>query len=304
MPRFSIPIFILLSAFISFGSHAAAGKAVVAVQSVPARPYDQAFIGFAQTLSGFGDDVQRIVLSELPTQDVRSRLSRIKPDLVLSIGLDALTQVADLTNTPVVYVMVLTPPDFLSRRGRATGVRMLVAPEKQIAIVREALPQVRTIGLVYAPQRSEQIVRSLHEAAGHIGISIIAHKINRAEQVPKAVLDMAPKIDLFWMLPDLTVVTPDTVEFLLLFSMESSTPLVTFSEKYAEQGAVLAISSDTRDMGRQAGQMALRILAGADARNLTPEDASKAVVTINLKVARKMGLKLGAQILRTARVLD
>ena len=297
-------IFILLTVFISSAGQAAAGRTIVAVQSVPARPYDEALEGFVQALAQVDYDLQRIILSESPGQEVKRQLDATKPKLVLAIGMDALTQVADLTSMPVVYVMVLNPPDAIARTGEVTGVRMLVAPEKQLLIVQTALPKIKTIGLLYDPQRSGQVVSRLQAAAERMDISIIAQKVTRTEQVPQAVLEMSPKIDLLWMLPDLTVVAPDTVEFLLLFAMESGKPLITFSEKYVEQGAVLSIASDTRDMGRQAGQIALKILGGTNVRDLPSEDAGKAVVTINLKVARKMGLQLDGKILRTARILD
>lgn len=290
----------------TFVCRAHAARIVVAVQSVAAGPYDEAFKGFKSTVSDRDIQIHRINLSEPQGEGDINRLKVIKPSLVLAIGLGALSKVAHLTDIPVVYVMVLTPPDTLFREKQVTGVKMGVAPEKQLAIVQNALPQVKTIGLLYDPQRNGPMVERIQRAGSDMGISIVAKNVIKTEQVINALLEMRDHIDLFWMLPDLTVVTPETVEFFLLFAMESGTPLLTFAEKYSELGAVMAIASDPWDMGRQAAEMALKILAGvnANANDIPAEDADKAVVTINLKTARKMGVTLGEKALGTATVLD
>jgi putative ABC transport system substrate-binding protein len=302
--RIIFPLFFLLTVLIPVDSRADAERTVISVQSIAVRPYDEALEGFKEALSGVDIAVHRVFLSEVKAKDFEKQLVARKPRLILAIGMDALSRVAHLKHIPIVYVMVLDPAGTLTMRGQVTGVKMGVAPEKQLAILREALPQARTIGLLYDPQRSGRMVHRIEMVAAHNGISVAAMVVDRTEQVPKAVMEMTGKIDVFWMLPDLTVISPETVEFLLLFAMESRTPLLTFSEKYAEQGAVVTIASDPVDMGRQAGEMAAKMLAGVHAETIPEEDARTAMVTINLKVARKMGVTIGEKILRTARILD
>lgn len=295
---------ILLTVLIPTGTRAAAKRTVISVQSIAVRPYDEALEGFKESLSEVDIAVHRVFLSEVKAGDLENQFVTMKPHLVLAIGMDALSRVAHLKHIPIVYVMVLDPADTLFMGGQVTGVKMSVAPEKQLTVLREALPHTKTIGLLYDPQRSSRTVQRIETAGKQNGISVNARDVARAEQVPQAVMQMTGKIDVFWMLPDLTVISPETVEFLLLFAMESRTPLLTFSEKYAEQGALVTIASDPRDMGRQAGDLAAKILTGTHAGDIPAEDARKAVVTINLKVAQKMGITVGKEILRTARILN
>ena len=92
------------------------------------------------------------------------------------------------------------------------------------------------------------------------------------------------------MLPDITVITPQTVEFLLLFSLENTIPLLAFSEKYVDLGAFMSTDIDAFDMGRQAGEIANRILSGVDLRSVQHVGARRLVVSTNLMVARKLGI--------------
>jgi putative tryptophan/tyrosine transport system substrate-binding protein len=303
-PRLSVRFFILLTLLSAMGGPVEAGLKVVSVQSVAVKPYDEALGGFTHAIASTGVELERIVLSTSPNMAIVRRLDAIKPDLVLAVGMGALSRIASLGEIPIVYVMVLDPAEVISRNLRVTGVRMGVAPEKQLAVVRKTFPQLKTIGLLYDPRRSDRMVGRIQRAANLNTITVNARPVSKAEAVPNALLELAGKIDLFWMLPDLTVVTPQTIEFLLLFSMDSRTPLLTFSDKYAEQGALLAISADPYDMGQQAGEMALRILNGAEAGAIPQEDARKAVVTINLKIARKLGVKIDRENMLKARILD
>ena len=104
----------------------------------------------------------------------------------------------------------------------------------------------------------------------------------------KSIQDMKGKIDVFWMLPDLTVITPETIEFMLLFSLENKIPVFAFSEKYVELGAFMSIGVDAFDIGIQAGEMAEKILSGGDLTNARHVDARKAVISINLKGSKEI----------------
>jgi putative ABC transport system substrate-binding protein len=114
---------------------------------------------------------------------------------------------------------------------------------------------------------------------------------------------MKGKADLFWMLPDATVITPETVESILLLSLDYKIPILTFSEKYLELGAMLSIGVDPFDIGCQAGEMARKIFSGAsgDAQHA---DARKALVAVNMKIAGKLGITFDQRIIRTLKVMQ
>jgi len=125
---------------------------------------------------------------------------------------------------------------------------------------------------------------------------------------------MKEKIDAFWMLPDITLITPETVKFLLLFSFENNIPLLAFSEKYVEAGAFMSTGIDAFDMGIQAGELANEILSGRGAKDVQQVCARKVVVSTNLMIARKLGINLNIamsagdsrreKIIREARMLN
>ena len=103
---------------------------------------------------------------------------------------------------------------------------------------------------------------------------------------------MKGSFNLFWMLPDSTVVTPETFEFLLLFTQQNRTPVVTFAGKYVNTGALASLDIDGFDLGKQSGEMANRVLDGTRVSDIPTAEARKSVIKINRKVASKLGINI------------
>jgi putative ABC transport system substrate-binding protein len=115
---------------------------------------------------------------------------------------------------------------------------------------------------------------------------------------------MKTQIDAFWMFPDLTIVTPETVEYIMLFSLENKVPIITFSEKYVELGALLSIGIDSYDIGVQTGELAKQLLSDEQITKITSIKARKAITTINLNVAKQLGIKLNRDLIERARLIE
>lgn len=282
-------VFTILFFLILFPGVSEAGPEIVAIQSIRVEPYEEAIKGFQSVCNA---RINRIVVSELGETDVVRKINEIRPDMVLAIGRDALSMVKRIEGIPIVYLMVLNPQSTLSGEKNITGVSMNIPPEKQLMVLLGALPYTKNIGLLYDPNRTAYLVRKAKDAAKKIGIKLIAREIHSSRDAPSLIMDMKEKIDVFWMLPDITVITPETVKFLLLFSLENNIPLLAFSEKYVEVGAFMSTDIDAFDMGSQAGEMANKILSGRGVRNVRQVHARKLVVSTNLMIARKLGINL------------
>jgi putative ABC transport system substrate-binding protein len=280
-------ILIFLTISVCQGTARAAQK-IVAVQSIGIQPYEESLNGFK---NAFGNDIHRLILSEMKRGTIASRINELKPALILAIGIDALNQVSKITNVPIIYLMVLSPPASLSTKTNLYGVRMALAPELQLRKLFNALPNAKAIGLLYNPDRAGELTDRAIEIARKNGTKIVAKGTRNPQNVPRLLQELRGQIDVLLMLPDLTVITPETVEAMLLFSLENKVPLVSFSEKYVEMGALMSIGVDAFDMGMQAGEMAQRILSGGTV-NVHHTDARKAVISINSKVAKTLGISI------------
>jgi len=291
-------LLMLLSLFYQIPT-ATAGDILV-VQSMQIKPYNEALRGFRSICPA---STRNLVSSELSEADIVRKVRKSEPDLILAIGMDALQKVKEIRDVPIVYLMVLNPQSLALDAGNITGVSMSVQPERQLAALQQVLPQVKRIGLPFDQDKSGSFVRKAQNAAASMGIELLAKRVQSSRDAAAALDGMKGRIDVFWMIPDTTVVNSGSVDLLLLTAIENRIPVLAFAEKYAEKGALLSLEVDAAEAGRQAGEMANSILAGTAVKKIEKSDARGVILTVNMIVAKKLGVPVNGAVLGQARVI-
>ena len=267
---------------------AAEAHHILVIQSTRVKPYEEAFRGFSRACH---HEAIRFVVSEGKENEIGDFIREEQPRLIVAIGADALEQVRQIRTIPIIYLMILNPSKIVPEAKNVTGVQMTPSPVQQVDLIRKALPNVSKVGVLYDPNNLSKFVRQAADAARPLGLELVTREVRAPREVPGALLRLRGEIDAFWMLPDPSVVSPETMEFFILFSGENRLPLVSFSRKYVDMGALLALDTDPYDMGMQAGEMATRLLQDAGNRSIPRvEAARKTVKWVNPNVARRLGL--------------
>jgi putative ABC transport system substrate-binding protein len=273
---------------------------VVSVQSVSIQPYNEAFRGLE---SACKCKVKQLVLSEMEGPHIVREVRRGKPDVIVAIGSGALEKIRAINDIPVVCLMVLDVKSAIAGRTNIAGISLDIPPERQLDIIHQALPEVSDIGLLYNPEQTGRFVEKAEGAARSRGIRLAANEVRNSKDVPGQLNLMTGKIQAFWMLPDVSVVTSETAEVLFLYSLKYRVPVITFSNKYLEMGALMSLEADYYDMGVQAGEMVTSILSGTDISKISNNTARKINITVNDRTARKLGLTVSDEILNRAKVI-
>lgn len=273
-------------ALFPFASPATAWDVLV-VQNYRAKPYADVVRGFESVATG---KISVLVLEESSDEDPTREIRRRKPDLILALGAQALSKVKKIGNIPIIYCMVLNPDLLLENEDNITGISMSVSPERQLAALRKALPDLSKIAAVYNPDKTGSFLEKARTAAQKMGIKLVTIKVGRAKDFPRALETLPRDLDAFWMLPDSTVTTSEAVEALILFSIRTRLPVFTFSDKYLRMGAFMSLELNTFELGKQAGEMAMKIRAGTAVENIPRAFADQATATVNHAVAAKFGI--------------
>ncbi|MDD2320583.1 MAG: ABC transporter substrate-binding protein [Geobacteraceae bacterium] len=279
----------LLVALLLGAAFEAASQEILVVQNHKIKPYRDAFSGFKSELNSKfrGNDY-----TFRDSNGALEYLRATKPDLVLAIGMDALKRVKVFPGVPIVYLMVLNPSSVVHDERNVTGVSMTISPEKQLAAIHKVLPAVRRIGLLYDPKKSASFVKRAQSASKEFKIDLLVKDVSDSKLVPATLNTLKGVVDAFWMIPDTTVITPATIELIMLFSLENHLPVCTFSTKYLDMGAFMSLDINAFEMGRQAGELATKILLGKRVSELPPVEADTASLAINESVARKLQIPL------------
>ena len=220
---------------------------------------------------------------------------RTRPKLYIAIGPEALDAVEDL-GVPVVFAMIINPKALRLDGRPITGIELYISVEEQLTNLSAVLPKAKRVGIIYAPQSTGFMIKLVKEAAAARGLTIVSRAIRSPDEAIMA-LNAMTGIDVFWMLPDPTVVTSEMVKHLFLLSLERKIPVFALSEKYVKNGALCALGVDPLSLGRQIGVIANRILAGENASSIPVEPIKNGKLYINTVVAARLGLKLPRNIL-------
>jgi putative ABC transport system substrate-binding protein len=253
------------------------------------KPFDDALRGFRSVCKA---GTKTVVVTDAEGSDIPRMVREQHPQLILAIGAEALKKVKKIREIPIVYLMVLNPKKIIGGSKNIAGVDMNIPPGKYLSLMERLNRSKLRIGLLYDPANTEAFVQRIRQTAKARGIEVTAREVRHPQEVPELLSEMKSSCNFIWMIPDATVVTPDTVEFLLRFSQQNGTPVVTFAGKYVDAGALVSLDIDVLDLGKEAGEIANKILDGTRVSEIPDIEARKAVLKVNRKVATKLGINL------------
>ena len=273
--------------------YAATCRAIV-VKSANLKPYQDALRGF--------DDATRCDVHEVRSRDVDELedMHLSSHDVVVAIGTTAFKKVRALKNPEIVYIMVISSEADRDRSPNISGVSMDIDPSTVIESIKEVVPSAKKIGLLYNPRYTLSYVNEAKQAARAAGIDLAARQVHDPSEIVAALNEIHDGMDVLWMLPDPTVVSEETVDYLLRYSIQHSIPIFTFSKKYVDMGAIASLDMDPYNMGAQAAEIVERIVkgdSGGDGIRVYPRAVR---LSINVKAAEKMGLKIRDEVLKKA----
>lgn len=284
----------------------ALGQEIVIVKSDDIAPYRAAVKGFKSTINA---EVNEFVLDK--RSDKRAKRKFIKKDkknrnLIFTLGTDAFAAArANHPDTPIVFTFILNPDSALQKAvnnsySKVAGITMTIPPHIQFKTLLEADSSIKRIGVVYDPSKTGKLIKKAKLAAKKLGLELIDKQIRTRGESINAIDEMQGRVDAIWMVPDTTAITRESSEYMLFFSIKYNVPLIGISEKYVKNGALFAYSFDSEDMGKQAGELARKILGGEKVRSDSFYDPRTFRLSMNLNIARKLGINVPKQLVRKA----
>lgn len=233
-------------------------------------------------------------------------------DLIATIATSQSQQVATATQggeTPVLF-MVITDPEAAGLveswdepGGHMTGTSDLNPVDEQLRLITEIDPTVQTIGVLYASgeTNSQVQVDLAEEAAEDLGLEIRPATVTNSAEVQQGV-ESLEDVDALWIPTDNVVVS--ALESVVQFGQQQEIPLFSADVDSVERGAVATYGVDHHAIGRQSGEMALRILLeGEDPATMPVETAEEHELHVNPEAAESMGLEIPDDVLESADVV-
>jgi putative ABC transport system substrate-binding protein len=237
-----------------------------------------------------------------------------KPDLVLAIATPGAQAAAQkIHDIPIVFTGVTDPVSAglvknlqNTGGGNVTGMSDFSPMDKHVALIREIVPAVKTIGVIYnaGEPNSVVLVEKLKEEAAKAGIGVEGASIANSSGVYQAAKSLVGRADVVYIPTDNTAIS--ALESAIKVCTQNRLPLIVGDVDSVDRGAIAAVAVDYYKMGLQTGDMVYRILVEGVAPGEMPvEFLNDLNLHVNKKAAAAMGVTLPeATVARAAKVIE
>ncbi len=233
-------------------------------------------------------------------RNLARRIRASDANVVLAVGLKAaLAAKLEILDIPVIMCLVLDPEKYGLPTSNMVGLSLNIPFEKHLKPLKTLAPKVSRIGVLFDPQKTNGMHAQLQQDAKALGITIVSKEVHGEQEVSEALKAIESTIDALWLLPDSTVLTENTLDFLISATLEANIPLMAFSAGLVQSGAVVGVYMNYADIGRQAARLSTRLLSEtppAILGTIVPPDHLQQA--INRKSGAYLGFQLSPTVLR------
>lgn len=210
------------------------------------------------------------------------------------------------TDIPVVFSAVTDPiaAGFANEDGtpvgNITGTSDKLPVEQQLAMIREILPEAKTLGIMFTTSEvnSESAIKEYEALVGDYGFELVTVGINTTADIPLAADNLLSKVDCVTNLTDNTVV--QGMATMINKANEKNIPVFGSEVEQVKNGCLAAAGLEYIDLGVQTGHMAGKILKGEAASEMPFELITECGIYINTAVAENLGVALDADYVANA----
>jgi putative tryptophan/tyrosine transport system substrate-binding protein len=230
------------------------------------------------------------------------------PNVIVPISTASSQAVAAATkDIPIVFATVTDPigaklvASWDKPGGNITGVVDAPPLDKHIALMKQITPNAKRIGVTYNSGESNSIsqlkeLKPLFEAAG---LTMVEATASKSSDVLAAAQSLVGKVDAIYVPNDNTFVS--ALESVIKVGIDNRIPVYAGDTDSVKRGAIATVGFDYIDVGKQAGQLVLKVLAGAKPSDIPVEGVAKGDLYVNPTSASKMGVEIPKDLIAKAK---
>ena len=230
-----------------------------------------------------------------------------QPDVAVGIATPTAQACAQvIKDIPIIFAAVTDPvgaglvQSLEHPGGNITGTTDMSPIIRQLELILEFLPKLKTIGVIYnsGEVNSVTLVRILKEEAKKKGISVEEATVSNSAGVSQAAKSLIGRVDAVYIPTDNTVVS--AFEAITQVGYQAKLPIFAADTDSVARGAVAALAVDYYKMGRQTGEMVSRTFKGANPADMPVETLREFQIHLNPGSAAKMGLDIPEALMKKA----
>ncbi len=238
---------------------------------------------------------------------IAQKFSGDKVDLILAIATPTAQAAAQATKEIPILITAVTDPvaakiaASMDKPGaNVTGTSDMNPIKEQLSLINDVKPEAKKVGVIYNSGETNSIVQieQVKAHAPELGFEIVERAVTNSSEVKQAAESLSG-IDAIYVPTDNTVVS--ALDAVLMVAEKLKVPVIAGESESVKSGALLTYGIDYYELGRQTGEMAVRVLKGeAKPADMAIETQKNLQLFVNKKAAERFGVTLPQQLLDQA----
>lgn len=223
-----------------------------------------------------------------------------KPSVMIAIATSsaqALLPVATAQKIPMVFTAVTNPIDAKLVKSnddvsqKVYGVSDALPTITQIQLMREFLPTLKTIGVIYnaGEVNSTHMVKELKSLCEKEGITIIEAVASKTSDVVSAAQNLTGRVEAIYIPNDNTAVS--AISSIVQVAEKAKLPIFAGDTGSVQKGALATRGYDRFKLGQKAGEMVVKILKG-EKLTKSVDSTHELHVYVNEKTRNSLGITI------------
>lgn len=247
------------------------------------------------------------------TETIANTIVNSKPDLIFAIATPAAQALANKTDTIPIIVAAVTDPvsaglviDNEKPETNVSGVSDLTPVKRQIELMKEVAPNVKTVGIMYANSEDNSrfqadIAKAEIEALGMEWIDASVSESNQIQQMTESIVT---KVDAIYIPTDNLLA--DNYSIVTKLAIERKLVTVSGESEMVKVGGLITDGINYINSGKLAGAMANDVLINEldiseiPIKFLANEDLE---LVINTKTAEAIGIEISEELIKNASLI-
>lgn len=238
---------------------------------------------------------------------IAQKFSGDNVDMILAIATPTAQAAAQATKDIPIVITAVTDPvaakivSSMEKPGaNVTGTSDMNPIKEQISLIKEIKPDAKKVGVLYNSGETNSVVQieEVKKIAPELGLEFVERAVTNSSEVKQAAESLSG-IDAIYVPTDNTVVS--ALDAVLMVAENMKIPVIAAEGESVKNGALLTYGIDYYELGRQTGQMAVKILKGeAKPADMPIETQKNLQLIVNKKAAERFGVTIPQKLLDEA----
>ena len=225
-------------------------------------------------------------------------------DLIFAIATPAAQSVAGTTaDIPILLTAVTDPAESGlvesndAPGGNVTGTSDLTPVTEQIDLLKELIPDAKTVGVLYCSAESNSVLQAdmATEACKAAGLEAADYTVSSSNEIQTVVESMIGKVDAIYAPTDNMIAAG--MATVAMIANENKIPVICGEEGMVKEGGLATYGINYYKLGYKTGEMAAKVLTeGADPASMPVEylSAEECSLLINKETADTLGIDVSS----------